>query len=115
MSQVTLDRFHLKPLEDSYVSHPVGQLYSISQMNSIQKGFLPLEMDDRWVIYFEENILYLHRSWNGHCIFKIHFRSHPEGFEAYQFDVLQNSNIYQPQSSFNEVNTLSKIITTLLL
>ena len=30
-------------------------------------------MEDKWFEYFENNILYIHRSWTGICIYKVRF------------------------------------------
>jgi len=43
------------------------------EFKRISYGLIPKEMEDKWFIYLQNNILYFHRSWTGYCIFKIVF------------------------------------------
>lgn len=38
-----------------------------NEMSLIREGFCPKQMEDKWFIYFEDNTLYIHRSWTGYC------------------------------------------------
>lgn len=35
----------------------------------IKKGHLPKQMEDKWFMFFENNKLFIHRSWTGFCIY----------------------------------------------
>lgn len=35
---------------------------------------LPNDSDDRWLIYFSHDRLYIHRNWTGFCIYVAHFK-----------------------------------------
>jgi hypothetical protein len=50
--------------------------YSISNMQfeTLCKGRIPEDMDDKWFIYFEEGYLHFHRSWTGYEVFRIHLQ-----------------------------------------
>lgn len=39
----------------------------------LKNGFIPQEMEDKWFMYFEDNKLYIHRSWTGFCIYIVSF------------------------------------------
>lgn len=39
----------------------------------LQNGWIPEEMEDKWFMYFEDNKLYIHRSWTGYCIYIVSF------------------------------------------
>ena len=43
------------------------------EFSALQNGHIPCEMEDKWFEYFENNILYIHRSWTGICIYKVQF------------------------------------------
>lgn len=47
--------------------------YTEEEMNILKKGRYPLEMTDRWFWYFEDNKLYMHRSWTGFCDYVVEF------------------------------------------
>jgi len=42
-------------------------------------GHVPEGMDDRWFILMENDWLYFHRSWTGHCIFGLKVDASSEG------------------------------------
>lgn len=39
----------------------------------LQNGHVPQEMEDKWFAYFENDTLFVHRSWTGVCIYRIRF------------------------------------------
>lgn len=43
------------------------------EIASIKCGHIPREMEDRQFCYFEDNKLYIHRSWSGICIYIVEF------------------------------------------
>ncbi len=43
------------------------------EFEKLKNGFIPKEMEDKWFIYFEDNKLYIHRSWTGFCIYIVSF------------------------------------------
>ena len=50
--------------------------YTISftpqQFEKLKEGVVPMEMGDRWFVFYENSTLYCHW-WSGQCIYKIHF------------------------------------------
>jgi len=47
--------------------------FSPKEIRQIKPGFRPESMDDKWFIFFEQDRLYIHRSWTGFCIYVVHF------------------------------------------
>jgi len=43
--------------------------FTKDEFEKIKLGFRSHDMDQRWNILYEDNLLYIHRSWTGHCIF----------------------------------------------
>lgn len=79
--------------------HIVGGFsYSDAEMASIRKGFLPLDMDEKWfawfIPWFDEGVLYLHRSWTGVCIFRVHFEQTETGWTADSIEVNRDPDQY---------------------
>lgn len=37
----------------------------------IEEGHRPKEMEDKWFMYYENNKLFIHRSWTGYCIYVV--------------------------------------------
>lgn len=46
---------------------------SAIEVDQLKRGHIPQEMEDKWFSYFEDNKLYVHRSWSGICIFIVEF------------------------------------------
>lgn len=42
-----------------------------AQIGFLKEGYLVKSMDSKWFAYCEENVLYLHRSWSGVCVYKV--------------------------------------------
>ena len=53
--------------------HPVPYhaAFSPEEVNRLEAGLRPREMEDKWFIYFEEPCLYLHRSWTGQPVYRL--------------------------------------------
>jgi hypothetical protein len=56
--------------------------YNADAMTRIRKGFLPTDMGDKWFVWFEEPVLYLHRSWTGFCVYEVNFVPDRQGWRA---------------------------------
>ena len=54
--------------------------YSHDEFERIREGFDPQDMDDKWEVFLEEDVLHFHRSWTGFCMFQITFGRHGDRF-----------------------------------
>ncbi|MBQ5711227.1 MAG: PD-(D/E)XK nuclease family protein [Oscillospiraceae bacterium] len=43
------------------------------QYEVLKRGHVPREMEDKWFWYFEEDTIYIHRSWTGYCVYIVNF------------------------------------------
>ena len=48
--------------------------FSDEEMEALRRGNIPEVMEDKWFWYMEGQTLWAHRSWTGHCIYRIDFR-----------------------------------------
>jgi len=48
--------------------------FSEEEMAVLRMGNIPKEMEDKWFLYMEDNVLYAHRSWTGICVYIIEFK-----------------------------------------
>lgn len=51
------------------------------EYSTLQNGHIPQEMQDKWFEYFENDTLFVHRSWTGICIYIIRFSKEREVVE----------------------------------
>lgn len=47
--------------------------FTPEQMNTLRRGNIPKEMEDKWFWYMEGDTLFAHRSWTGICVYIIEF------------------------------------------
>lgn len=56
--------------------------YSDEEFERIREGFDPQDMDDKWAMFLEGNVLHLHRSWTGLCVYQVTFERREGRFVA---------------------------------
>lgn len=61
------------PLPDLHVKLLLDFNLSEDEVTALKLGDIPSSMEDRWFVYFAENVLYQHRSWSGYCIDQVYF------------------------------------------
>jgi hypothetical protein len=50
---------------------PYSDEFSAQELQTISRGFVPRDMDDRWFIFREGDSVFLHRSWTGHLMYRV--------------------------------------------
>ena len=66
-----------KPMPERHDSFIYQRILEKEQMETLKRGHIPREMEDKWFWYMRGDTLYAHRSWTGCCIFRVDF--HPDG------------------------------------
>ena len=46
-----------------------GRVLMPHEYKKLMVGLKPNSMEDKWFVYYQEQKIYFHRSWTGHCIF----------------------------------------------
>lgn len=65
-----------------------------NQAERLRRGFIPKAMEQKWFAYFEDGVLYQHRSWTGMLIFVTPFRPDGLGLRATRTLVNQDPEQY---------------------
>ncbi|MFM9370566.1 hypothetical protein [Streptomyces sp. Da 82-17] len=55
------------------------RVWTEAEWDRIRRGCRAGSMDERWNAFAEGDILYVHRSWTGHCVYEATFTPVPEG------------------------------------
>ena len=63
----------LVPLPAARKSLAVQRTFSPRELETLRDGFIPRDMDDRWLMFMEGDWLYIHRSWSGIGIYQVRF------------------------------------------
>jgi len=68
---ITRDDWRVFDMPVTYETSLLNKELNAAEYQALLMGFLPRDMDDRWFMYANEGYVYLHRSWTGHCIFRL--------------------------------------------
>jgi len=99
-----------KPMPKAHRVISLSIRLSAEECETLQKGIVPRQMEDKWFIYFEDNTLYCHRSWTGYCIFAGRFKQVKNECFLYEIIVNENSSQYELHSDSHEVGLFLNLI-----
>lgn len=87
--------------------------FSDSEYESLKKGLIPKQMEDKWFLYFHDNNLFCHRSWTGHCIYLGRFKRINGKNYLYEININDNKKEYKPESDYFELSCLLRLIKSM--
>lgn len=111
------DDWNTKPMPEQCTVIEINTRYSSEAMNSIRKGVVPEEMEDKWFMYYEddEDQLYMHRSWTGFCVFIVKFQVEENGSgTAVSFTANRNSDQYKSTNDEGDTSTMTDVLRWIL-
>jgi len=109
------DSHHRLPPPVLRVDLGLSHSYTSSEFGQIRRGFVPMDMDERWFIYYEEPWLYIHRSWTGVCVYGVRFETSGDGASIVESWVNRDSEQYKESSIESDRELCTFFIGTLLL
>ena len=63
-----------KPMPEQQETFVLERHFSDEEMEALRRGNVPQGMEDKWFWFMEGPTLWAHRSWTGHCIYRIDFQ-----------------------------------------
>ncbi|QNN46746.1 hypothetical protein H9L17_00685 [Thermomonas brevis] len=85
----------LKPMEGPRWPLRCRHVFAIEDVLRLQAGLWPRDMDDRWAIWLDGDVLRCWRSWTGTCIYEARLTPHADGSAtALMLDVLDEPETY---------------------
>ena len=113
--KVSCDDWQTEPMPETHAVIPFDRMYSRKEMEKIQRGLLPLEMEDKWFICFEDDTLRLHRSWTGFCVYQARFVEQPDGWVIDELLVNRDPEQYTATDNAYDAALFEYIVESLLL
>lgn len=104
---------------DSCENHPMPKrreriafqrTFTPEEFARIRRGCVPLEMEDKWFVFFEDNWLYFHRSWTGHCIFQLKLEEDTDGGHVVEAWVGRDTSQYKSRGGKEDLKMLSDVL-----
>src|ERR1700756_5303385 len=79
MDQATRTSWKTLPHPDKHERLVVPETFFGAAGDRMRGGHVPVDMDDRWFIYFEDGWLHFHHSWTGAHLFALRLDGCPAG------------------------------------
>jgi hypothetical protein len=94
---------------------PVDRHFTPAEMDRIKRGVIPMEMEEKWFIFFKGNRLYFHRSWTGFCVYVAHFKRGQDGHVLHLIEANRDRKQYGEQDDAYDRRLFCYLIDLLLL
>lgn len=76
-ADATLTREAFRRLHPISTPRPVSQLpdrvWTDEDWDRIRRGYRARDMDEKWNVFVEGDVLFMHRSWTGHGVYEVSF------------------------------------------
>jgi hypothetical protein len=98
IEKATRDSWKRIPMPEAKVRLEVDRTFSQEECESLQRGQIPQDMDDKWFVYFEDDWLFLHRSWTGYCVYQVRLEPSEEGYKIVEVWANGDSCQFRPET-----------------
>ena len=95
-----------EPMPEQNETFVLRRSFSKEEMDALRRGNIPQAMEDKWFWYMEGPTLWAHRSWTGHCIYRIDFKEDNDHVVTVNRDPEQ----YKCTSIDDDIVSLNKLL-----
>ena len=103
------------PLTSKRAVIQLNRTFTVEEIDTIRKGLIPREMEDKWFIYWEDDTLFFHRSWTGFCMYIVHFLEEKDKYSLISADINRDPDQYKETSNERDMKIILYLIDVLLL
>lgn len=104
----------LHPMPERHITIQLNFTLDKKQGDRVKQGFIPAIMEEKWFAYFEDNVLFQHRSWTGFCIDQIHFIPTPDGgLQATHAKVNREPRQYLERNDNVDITRITRMVQQL--
>ena len=115
MRIATRHSWNHKKLTDQYALLDYDERFTHEQYERISRGLIPREMEDKWFIFMEDDVLYFHRSWTGVCVYQVELAEEAGVHVTLTVKVSRNRNQYRCTDDRYDAELLRFLIHGLLV
>ncbi len=108
-------RPNLREMPDAKARLAFDREFTRAEYDRIALGLLPRDMDDKWLIFLEDNWLYFHRSWVGTCVYQLRLEPEDDRSIVAEAWVNRDPARYKAADDAQDVRLLSFLIDNFLL
>jgi len=113
--RVTAADWPTNALPPQRVTLSLNRRYSLQEIQRLQRGLVPEEMEDKWFIYWENDTLNFHRSWTGNCIYRVRFVPDGDAYRMIAAEVNRDPEQYRETDDEMDARLIVYLIDVLLL
>lgn len=113
--RATRGDWDIQPLPEQRAVLYTDRTYTPLEMKAIRQGLIPEVMEDKWFIYYEDDVLYLHRSWTGVCVYEAHFHQGDYRWTVERLMVNRNPDQYTQTDDEYDARLFAFLVDVLLL
>lgn len=99
-----------EPLPERHIRLIVDFGLDATESECVRKGLIPLEMEDKWFLYYAGETLHLHRSWTGFCIARVHFVPDGDGLHAVSADINRDPEQYAGTDHAADIALIERMV-----
>lgn len=100
------------PLPAITAAVPFTRSFSADELRRLQQGLIPERMEDRWFVVWEDDALWLYRSWTGMCVFRLRFAADGDRFAV--SEVVMNRDPQRRGDDGQDIWMLQTVLDTVL-
>lgn len=104
-----------EPLPKQHKEIPCSYKFTAEEHEKLKLGLVPEQMEDKWFIYFENDKLYLHRSWTGFCVYIVEFGTNEKCHQINKITVNRYKEQYSETNDIWDCKLVIYLINVLLL
>lgn len=113
--KATRESWKANPLPSLRSRLNIARTFTQQEYERILIGVVPEQMEDKWFIFVENDILYAHRSWTGYCIYQMALIKEKNDYRAGEAFVNRDESQYSGKDDVFDHNLLLFLIDHLLL
>lgn len=103
----------IQPMPAQYITLPLDLALNKAEAANVCLGLVPTEQEQHWFACFSENTLYLHRSWTGLCIYRVHFMEQGKGLRTTHAEVNRDPEQYGCKDDAEDVEHIKILVQEL--
>lgn len=103
------------PFPEQFDELTMERAFSAEEAERLRLGLVPRQMEDKWFIYYQDDVLHFHRSWTGHEIYQVGLETTENGCRISGIKVNRDKTQYGGNDNSFDLQLLNFLIDRLLL
>lgn len=103
-----------KPLPEQRAQLDLDRTFGEPEYHALIQGVIPRSQEDRWFAFEEDDWFSLHRSWTGHCIFRVRLEEVGDGWRIAEAWVNRDPDQYASDDDETDAKMLGRLLNGII-